>query len=116
MPDEKIIIICVSVLLVAACAVGAALYVTHGSQNDGAQTGDTTDTAKTEFPYVYLEDFWNGYKKANDTSNISLETIYDESKKLVESGKKIYFKDNTYTASYMSRRILQQESNDYIAV
>lgn len=69
-----------SVLLVAACAVGAALYVTHGSQNDGAQTGDTTDTAKTEFPYVYLEDFWNGYKKANDTSNISLETIYDESK------------------------------------
>ncbi len=102
---KKIIIICVSVLLVAACAVGVAAYaVGRVSVEDDRVTGmSDADAAGEEI--IYLDDFWSGAGQASisqvtDPSEVSLQKIYRESESLVRSGKKVVFDSNLFTDFY----------------
>lgn len=102
---EKIIIICVSVLLAAACSLGVAAYaVGRVSAEDDRLTGmSDADAAGEEI--IYLDDFWSGAGQASisqmtDPSEVTLQKIYRESESLVRSGKKVVFDGNLFTDFY----------------
>lgn len=115
---EKIIIICVSVLLAAACSLGVAAYaVGRVPAEDDRLTGmSDADAAGEEI--IYLDDFWSGAGQASisqmtDPSEVTLQKIYRKSAELVGTGKKVVLDNNLFTDMYRRQNYMDISSVEY---
>ncbi|MBR4762243.1 MAG: hypothetical protein IK086_06370 [Clostridia bacterium] len=94
---KKTIIITITLLLVAAIAVGVVVYAANNKANGdigSEQTCDANETdAKTD---TNLETFWNGKKQKAGKDAFTLKEIYRSVYDLYMEGNPVSYNDNFY--------------------